>query len=113
MSLDIAKTLFRTLASMGVVFDRGTFTTIISAYTREAQDARQRYAADAAINGLFYDRHAETSSVEAFARGLNIAGETFLQDPLGTPRIPSWNRVSSAIPEIFELLEDTVEKDHA
>jgi glucosyl-3-phosphoglycerate synthase len=113
MCVDIAKTLFRTLASMGVVFDRGTFTTIISAYTREAQDARQRYAADAAINDLFYDRHAETLAVEAFARGLNAAGETFLEDPRGTPRIPSWNRVTSAIPDIFELLEEAVEKDHA
>jgi glucosyl-3-phosphoglycerate synthase len=112
MSVDIAKTLFRTLASMGVIFNRGTFTTIISAYTRAAQDARQCYAADAAINGLFYDRHAETLSVEAFVKGLSIARETFLEDPLGTPRIPNWNQVSSAIPDIFERLEEAVEKDN-
>ena len=112
MSVDIAKTLFRTLASVGIIFNKGTFTTISSAYTREAQDARDRYAADAAINGLFYDRHAEGIAVEAFARGLDIAGETFLQDPLGTPRIPNWNRVLSAIPDIFDRLEEAVERDN-
>jgi len=112
MSVDIAKTLFRSLASVGVIFNKGTFTTIISAYTREAQDARERYAADAAINGLLYDLHAEGTAVEAFARGLDIAGETFVQDPRGTPRIPNWNRVLSAIPNIFDQLEEAVERDN-
>ena len=112
MSVDIGKTLFRSLASQGVIFNRGTLTTIVSAYTRESQDARECYAADAAINGLPYDRHAETLTVEAFAKGLNIAGETFLEDPLGTPRIPNWNRVVSAVPDIFEQLLDAVERDN-
>lgn len=112
MSIDIGKTLFRSLASLGIVFTRETLTTIIGAYTREAQDARECYAADAAINGLLYTRHTEGRAVEAFARGLAIAGETFLQDPLGTPRIPNWNRVSSAIGDIFEQLEHAVEKDN-
>jgi glucosyl-3-phosphoglycerate synthase len=112
MSIDIGKTLFRSLASLGIVFTRETLTTIIGAYTREAQDARECYAADAAINGLLYTRHIEGRAVETFARGLAIAGETFLEDPLGTPRIPNWNRVSSAIGDIFEQLEHAVEKDN-
>ena len=34
----------------------------------------------------------------------------FIEDPLGLPLIPNWNRVLSAIPEFFELLQDAVDK---
>ena len=41
------------------------------------------------------------------------AGEDFLSKPMETPFIPSWNRVTSAMPDIFERLLEAVEADTA
>ena len=40
------------------------------------------------------------------------AGEAFLDNPMETPFIPSWNRVISAKPDILERLHEAVEEDH-
>jgi glucosyl-3-phosphoglycerate synthase len=50
-------------------------------------------------------------AVAAFAKSLRKAAAEFLEDPLGLPLIPNWNRVLAAIPEYFELLHSAVEKD--
>ena len=39
------------------------------------------------------------------------AGQYFLENPMETPFIPSWNRVVSAIPDILDQLYDAVEQD--
>ncbi|MBI1983498.1 MAG: hypothetical protein HYS61_04805 [Acidobacteria bacterium] len=65
------------------------------------------------VNGLVFDRHAEEDAVHAFSRGLRLAAETFLADPLGQPLIPNWNRIVAAIPDIFQRLEEAVENDNA
>ncbi|MEW6587518.1 MAG: glycosyl transferase, partial [Nitrospirota bacterium] len=57
MCVDICISLFRTLASEGIVFSDGFFKTLVAAYVRTAQDMLKRYQDDAAINGLFFDRH--------------------------------------------------------
>jgi glucosyl-3-phosphoglycerate synthase len=31
---------------------------------------------------------------------------------MGTPLIPNWNRVTSAIPDIFDMLKMAVEEDN-
>ena len=49
--------------------------------------------------------------VEMFAENIKHAGHKFLDDTDKAPFIPSWNRVSSAIPDIFTQLLDAVEKD--
>ncbi len=36
-----------------------------------------------------------------FARNIMDAGQAFLDNPMETPFIPSWNRVQSALPDIF------------
>ena len=53
MCVDICKSLFRTLASEGIVFSSGLFRTLIATYVRTAQDMLKRYEDDAAINSLF------------------------------------------------------------
>ena len=40
------------------------------------------------------------------------AGKVFLESPMETPFIPSWNRVQSAQPEIFERIYEAVEADY-
>ncbi len=109
MSIDIAKALFRTLAAEGVVLHEGLFKTLLATYQRAAQDAIKRYDDDAAINGLIFDRHTEGIAVETFSRSIRVAGEEFLADPLGSPHIPNWNRVTSAIPDVLPRLREAVE----
>src|SRR5215510_628645 len=77
-----------------------------------AEDTIERYHADAAINGLSFDRHAEESAVELFARGVRMAGEMFLEDPFGIALIPNWNRVAAALPEFLDDLRDAVDADN-
>jgi glucosyl-3-phosphoglycerate synthase len=111
MTSDIAKTLFRTLAGEGLVFSTGHFRTLSVRYVRMAEDTINRYYADALLNGLEFDRHSEEVAVSAFANSLQEASEEFMDDPLGLPLIPNWNRVVAAIPEFFPLLLNTVGKD--
>jgi len=111
MTADIAKSLFRTIASEGVVFTSEHFRSLEVRYVRQAQDMIARHYADAMLNGLKFDRHAEEVAVGAFARSLRRAAAEFLDDPLGVPPIPNWSRVLAAVPEFFELMLDAVEKD--
>jgi glucosyl-3-phosphoglycerate synthase len=112
MAVDIAKHLFRTLASEGIVISDGFFKSVKAAYLREAQDAIRKYDDDARINGLSFDRHAEGTAVDMFAKSIEIAARTVTEDPLGTPLIPNWNRVMSAIPEFLERFRAAVEEDN-
>lgn len=113
MTIDICKSLFRQLAAEGVELSGGTFRTLEATYVRTAEDTLLRFHHDAMLNGLDFDRHAEESAVEAFARGVQIASKQFLEDPLGVPLIPNWNRVVAAIPDIFDGLRDAVRADNS
>jgi len=112
MTVDICKSIFRMLASEGVVFSEGFFKTLSVAYLRLAEDTTMKYEADAAINGLEFDRHEEAKAVEAFTRAISLAAQTFMQNPMGTPLIPNWNRVTSAIPGILDMLKKAVDEDN-
>jgi glucosyl-3-phosphoglycerate synthase len=112
MGIDICKSIFRTLASEGVIFSDGFFKTLITAYVRTAQDHLKRYEDDAAINSLVFDRHAESLAVESFTEGIRIAAATITDDPLGVPLIAGWDRVASAIPDIFGHIRDAVDEDN-
>jgi glucosyl-3-phosphoglycerate synthase len=111
MTCDIAKTLFRTLAGEGVIFSEAMFRTLAVRYQRTAEDMTMRYYADAQLNGLNFDRHAEEQAVATFAKSLRQASAEFLEDPLGVPPIPNWNRVVSAIPDFYESLLEVVKED--
>ena len=112
MTVDIAQTLFRTLAAEGVILSQGLFQALQAQYIRNAEDTIARYHADAMLNGLSFDRHAEEEIVQAFARGLGLAVESFLTDPLGRAPIPNWNRVVAALPDVFARLDEAVEADN-
>jgi len=112
MCIDISKSLFRTLASEGVVFSDGFFKTLISTYVRTAQDMLKRYEDDAAINGLKFDRHEESLAVETFTGGIKSAAEIIMNDPLGVPLIASWDRVTSALPDVLDMIKSAVDEDN-
>ncbi len=113
MCIDICKTLFRTLASQGVLFTDGLFKTLVATYMQTAQEMLKRFEDDAAVNGLIFDRHEETLAVETFTSGIRNAAEAIMDDPLGAPLISGWDRVMSAIPDILKRIGDAVEADNA
>jgi len=112
MSIDIAKSIFRNLAIEGTIMSESALNTLIINYQRTAKDTIKRYSDDSAINGLIFDYHQETNMVEAFTRAIQMAGKDFLDNPLYSPLIPSWNRVTSAIPDFLKRLNDIVEKEN-
>ncbi len=111
MCIDISEVLLATLAGEGVVFGNGLLKTVVADYMRTAQDMIDRYAADAAINRLRFDRHAEEQMVSVFARGLSLACNRYTMGQIAVPGVPSWNRVVAAIPDFFDLLSDAVLED--
>ncbi len=112
MAIDVAKSIFRTLALEGVEFSEGFFKTLSNLYLKMAQEAIVRYESDAALNGLNFDRHTESVSVEAFADGIHRAGRIFWQNPSMMQLIPSWFRVTAALPDFFPELCDSVNEDN-
>ena len=113
MSIDIAKALFRKLATRGVTFNSETFRSLKATYYRIALDFVETYHNDAVMNGLRLDIHTEEKAVELFAENIMKAGEAFLDRPMERPFIPSWSRVTSAMPDVLDRLLDAVEQDHA
>ncbi len=112
MCVDIAKSIFRTLASEGIVFSDGFFKTLFATYARSAQDVLKRYEDDASINSLYFDRHEESLSIETFTNGIKTAAKVMMKDPLGVPLISSWDRVIAAVPEILDKIREAVEEDN-
>ena len=112
MSTDIAKSIFRKLAIQGTVFNQETFRTVKATYYRLALDLTEAYRNDAIMNGLRFDINGEEEAIELFAENIMEAGRHFLEKPMDAPFIPTWNRVVSAIPDIFDQLIDDVEADH-
>src|SRR6266536_1640156 len=112
MAVDIDKSVFRPMAAEGIKLDSGLFDTLLSAYVRQAEDALRQYAADASINGLTFDRHEEEVAATTFVRSIRVAAQTFLEDPLGAPLIPNWNRVQSALPGFLDALNAAVREDN-
>ena len=97
---------------MGDVFE-GFFNSLFVCYLRQAEDTIMKYEADAMINGLSFDLHEETKSVEAFTQAISIAAKTFTENSMNAaPLIPNWNRVNAAIPDILEMLKIAVDEDN-
>jgi len=112
MSIDISKAFIRKLATQGETFSAEKFRTLKATYYRIALDYVETYRNDAMMNGLELDIHSEEKAVEMFAQNILTAGNTFLENPMETPFIPSWNRVISAIPDILSQLKEAVELDN-
>ena len=112
MSIDICKALFRKLATQGEILTPEKFRTIKATYYRIALDFVENYRNDAIMNGLRVDIHEEEIAVEMFTKNIMDAGQIFLNQPMETPFIPTWNRVQSAVPDILERLYQAVEDDY-
>lgn len=112
MSIDIARCIFRHVAAEGLRLDHGLFDTLVSTYGREAGETIRHYRADAEINALTFHRSEEELAVATFLASIRSAARQYMEDPLGQPLIPDWNRVESALPEFLAELRDSVEADN-
>ena len=112
MSIDISKVLIRKLASQGEVFSMSIFRSLKATYFREALDFVQIYKKDAMMNSFEIDVHEEESAVELFAKNIMEAVQIFLDSPMESPNIPTWNRVDTAFPNFLEELRSAVESDN-
>lgn len=111
MSVDITKAFIRKLATQGYTFSSESIRTLKASYYRIALDYLEMYRGDAMMNGLSLDIHNEEKAIEMFAENIMTAGQVFLDKPMDTPFIPSWNRVISAMPDVLEKLKEAVELD--
>jgi glucosyl-3-phosphoglycerate synthase len=100
MGHDIISSVFRTLTAMGTTILDEHVATISACYLRNAQDAVHQYSADALVNQLDHDRHAEEVLCEAFARAIVDVGQRIHTDPIGIGALPTWTRVEAAYPEV-------------
>jgi glucosyl-3-phosphoglycerate synthase len=112
MSVDITKAFIRKLATQGETFSAESIRTLKATYYRIALDYLEMYRGDALMNGLNLDIHNEEKAIEMFAENVMTAGQVFLDKPMDTPFIPSWNRVISAMPDVLEQLKEAVELDY-
>ena len=113
MACDIAKALLRVLSQDGVVLSNAFFRTLLTSYIQEARISIEKYHALSLINGLVYDRHTEIEAVEAFVDSLRCAISEFVEDPVGIPMLPAWARVSAAIPDFQDRLNECVARDNS
>ena len=113
MARDICKAIYRKLAIEGIVFTPGLFRTLKACYYRTALDMIDHYHNDAVMSGLSLDRHAEAGIVELFARILIAAGDEYMAGGAEPPFSPAWSRVTSALPNAYEMLRDATEADNA
>ncbi|CCQ33253.1 glycosyltransferase-like protein [Halorhabdus tiamatea SARL4B] len=79
MASEVAASLFRALEGAGVMPD---YDSLPGRYRERARSHIERYATDAAFNGLTYDRADERAQVDAYAAAIEPPG---VDD-----RLPAW-----------------------
>jgi len=112
MAADIAKAMLLVLSQDGLVMSGAFFRTLMNSYTQESRIAIEKYHALALLNGLSYDRHEEIEAVDAFVGSLRLAIAEFVKDPIGVPMLAPWVRITAAMPDFTERLNEAVELDN-
>jgi glucosyl-3-phosphoglycerate synthase len=112
MANDIAQALFRVLSQDGLVMSQSFFRTLLTSYIQESRIAIEKFHALSLLSGLPYDRHGEIEASEIFVGSLKLAIQEFVKDPVGIPMMPAWVRITAAIPDFKERLNEAVELDN-
>ncbi len=111
MAIDIARTFFRVLSQDGIVLSPELIRTLKITYYDYAMQFVEKYKNLALLNCLKYDRNREIVAIEKFTSVFDIAAEEFSKYPLGSHLIPTWGRIDSALPELFNSrIPDTIDK---
>jgi glucosyl-3-phosphoglycerate synthase len=113
MASDIARTFFTHMASNGVSLNSEIFRTIRLTYLKHAREMVGFYESLAEMydNRIAFDFHEELKTVELFAGAIDSGVLDFCDQHFGSPLIPDWKRVESAIDGILSDLVQAVEAD--
>jgi glucosyl-3-phosphoglycerate synthase len=113
MASDIARTFFTHLASNGVSLNSEVFRTIRLTYLKHAREIVGIYESLAEMydERISYDFHEELKTVEFFAKAIDAGVIDFNDQHFGSPLIPDWKRVESAIDGILPDLVNAIEND--
>jgi glucosyl-3-phosphoglycerate synthase len=112
MVVDIAKFYLNYMRSKGFPIDDAFIDMLQHTYYSMALSFVKSYSDDAESNDLVYDRHHEELTVRHFRDFIATAWEQARQEKEGT-QIPSWNRVTYSVPDIYDDLLKAVEGDNA
>lgn len=112
MVIDIARNYFNVMRSIGFALSDQSIDVVQNAYLKAALDAVCRYADDASINQLAYDRYAEEQMVQCFRNYLWSAWQQ-VKGRLVMTQLPSWSRISYSIPDIYSSLVEAVASDNS
>ena len=111
MIADITKFYLNYIRSHGMPIDDAFIDMIQRTYYSTALTFVKSYSDDAESNGLIYDRHMEEQTVSYFRDFIGAAWEQARGQRGGT-QIPSWNRVTYSVPDIYKALVEAVEEDN-
>jgi glucosyl-3-phosphoglycerate synthase len=111
MIVDITKFYLNYIRSHGMAIDDAFIDMIQRTYYSTALGFVKSYSDDAEANGLIYDRHQEEQTVSYFSDFIGAAWEQARGQRGGT-QIPSWNRVTYSVPDIYKALVEAVEEDN-
>jgi glucosyl-3-phosphoglycerate synthase len=111
MASDIARTFFTHLASNGVALNSEVFRTVRLTYLKHAREMVGIYESLAEMydKRISFDFHEELKTVETFASAIDSGVLDFCDQHFGSPLIPDWKRVESAIDGILNDLVSAVE----
>ncbi len=112
MVMDITRSLFRILSQDGIVFTPAVIRSMRVTYINFARMNIEKYDALAKLNGLKFDRHGEITAVEEFSAALILASEHFMDDPIGTPLLPGWQRVIAAEADFGNRMIEVIEAEN-
>jgi len=108
---DITKFYLNYIRSHGMPIDDPFIDMVQRTYYSTALSFVKSYSDDAESNGLVYDRHQEEQTVSYFRDFIGAAWEQARGQRGGT-QIPSWNRVTYSVPDIYKALVEAVEEDN-
>lgn len=111
MASDIARTFFTHLASNGVALNTEVFRTVRLTYLKHAREMVGIFESLAEMydKRISFDFHEEIKTVETFASAIDSGVLDFCDQHFGSPLIPDWKRVESAIDGILGELINAVE----
>ncbi|MHC4756226.1 MAG: glycosyltransferase family protein [Planctomycetota bacterium] len=111
MVIDIAKFYLHYMRAHGIALDDSFVDMMLHTYYDNALKFIKCYSDDAEMNNLVFDRYREERTAEQFRGNLWTAWE-HSRGPTEAPLIPSWNRVTYSIPDIYAHLLEAVNKDN-
>ncbi len=111
MVIDIAKFYLHYMRAHGIALDDSFVDMMLHTYYDNALKFIKCYSDDAEMNNLVFDRYREEMTAQQFRGNLWTAWEQS-RGPTEAPLIPSWNRVTYSIPDIYAHLLEAVKKDN-